>query len=71
VVDLLRPSGVVTAAAAGAAAYLTVVFCAAFVLGTIRVLWVIPRLGDVAAVLETLAGVVAEVPEWLSQETEE
>jgi hypothetical protein len=34
-----------------AAAYLTVVFCAAFVLGTIRVLWVIPRLGDVAAVL--------------------
>jgi hypothetical protein len=34
-----------------ASAYLTVVFCAAFVLGTIRVLWVIPRLGEVRAVL--------------------
>jgi hypothetical protein len=34
-----------------AMAYLMVVFCAAFLFGTVRTLWLIPQIGEIAAVL--------------------
>lgn len=39
--------------------YLAVVFAAAFVLGTIRTLWLIPRIGEVRAVLVEVPLVLA------------
>jgi hypothetical protein len=42
-----------------ALAYLAVVFCAAFVLGTVRTLWLIPQVGEVLAVLVEVPLVLA------------